>query len=245
MNNPFSLKDKTILVTGASSNIGKRIAFRCDEMGANVLLTGRNVERLDEATKETTRGKSFFCDLADADSIIKLVDEMPLLDGVVLCAAVFDTTPVNHISRKSVMDLFNTNTFSNFDLIQKLLSKKKISKGASIIFISSVASSRPYLGNSLYSASKGAINSFSKVLALELGRKKIRVNCIHPGIVVRDTGIREGTLSIEQQKREMEKFPLGTGCVDDIAYATVYMLSDVSKWITGTDMVVDGGQSLI
>jgi NAD(P)-dependent dehydrogenase (short-subunit alcohol dehydrogenase family) len=126
-----------------------------------------------------------------------------------------------------------------------MLRMKKISKGGSIVFISSVASIRPYKGNSLYSATKGAINSFSKVLATELGAKKIRVNCIHPGIVCRDEGVREGALTVEQQREEMAKFPLGMGETDDIAYAVVYLLSNVSKWITGIDLIVDGGQSLI
>lgn len=244
-NNPFSLEGKTILVTGASSNIGKRIALRCSEIGANVIFVGRNKERLQEAVSNTTAGKAVLCDLANADEIKILVDELPILDGIVLCAAQFDTTPVKHISRDSVKNIFNTNTFCNFDIVQKLLRQKKIAKGASIVFISSVASTRPYKGNSLYSATKGAINSFSKVLALELGSQKIRVNCIHPGIVKCDEGVREGTLTVEQQRAEMAKFPLGMGGTDDIAYASIYMLSDVAKWITGTDLVVDGGQSLI
>ena len=245
ISNPFSLEGKTILVTGASSNIGKRIAIRCCEMGANVFFVGRNQDRLQEAVNATTTGKAIQCDLADADSIKTVVSELPSLDGVVLSAARFDTTPVKFIKRESMMDIFNTNTFGNFDFVQKLVRQKKITKGGSVVFISSVASTRPYKGNSLYSATKGAINSFSKVLALELGSQKIRVNCIHPGIVARDTGIREGTLSAEQQRQEMEKFPLGMGNVDDIAYATVYLLSDVARWVTGTDMIVDGGQSLI
>lgn len=247
MNNPFSLQGKTILVTGASSNIGRKIAIRCSEMEAQVIVVARDEERLKETIKEMSGEGHFYIsvDLSDADSIANLIEELPVLDGVVLCAARFDTTPVKNIKRDSIKAMFETNTFANFDIIQKLLKKKKISKGGSIVFISSVASMRPYKGNSLYSATKGAINSFSKVLATELGAQRIRVNCVHPGIVKRDGGIREGTLTAEQQKNEMEKFPLGMGETDDIAYASIYLLSDVSKWVTGIDLIVDGGQSLI
>ena len=247
MNNPFSLEGKTILVTGSSSNIGRKIAIRCSEMGAKVIVAARDEERMRGTVADMAgAGHRYFqVDLSDAESIATLAEALPVLDGVVLCAARFDSTPVKNIKRELVQDMFNTNTFANFDLIQKLLKKKKIAKGGSIVFISSVASMRPYKANSLYSATKGAINSFSKVLATELGSQKIRVNCLHPGIVRREEGIREGALTAEQQRQEMERFPLGMGETDDIAYASVYLLSDVAKWVTGIDLIVDGGQSLI
>ena len=247
MNNPFSLEGKTILVTGSSSNIGRKIAIRCSEMGAIVIVAARDEERMKTTVADMSgEGHSYHqVDLSDAGSIAAMVEALPVLDGVVLCAARFDSTPVKNIKRDLVQSMFETNTFANFDLVQKLLKMKKIEKGGSIVFISSVASMRPYKGNSLYSATKGAINSFSKVLAAELGSRQIRVNCIHPGIVRREEGIREGTLTAEQQKAEMERFPLGMGEPDDIAYASVYLLSNVAKWVTGIDLVVDGGQSLI
>ena len=247
MNNPFSLEGKTILVTGASSNIGRKIAIRCSEMGAKIIVAARDEERMKVTVAQMAGDghKYIQVDLSDSASIAALTESLTTLDGVVMCAARFDSTPVKNIKRETVQAMFETNTYANFELVQKLLKQKKIEKGGSIVFISSVASMRPYKGNSLYSATKGAINSFSKVLATELGAKKIRVNCIQPGIVRRDGGIREGTLTAEQQKNEMEKFPLGMGETDDIAYASVYLLSDVAKWITGIDLIVDGGQSLI
>ena len=245
--NPFSLEDKTILITGASSNIGKKIAVRSAQMGAKVIIAARDEGRMQATILEMCGdGHEYICvDLSNPDSITYLADRLPILDGIVLCAARFDTTPVKHVNRETLKAMFETNTFANIDLVQKLLKKKKIAKGGSIVFISSVASMRPYKGNSIYSATKGAINSFSKVLATELGNKGIRANCILPGIVKRETGIREGTLSVEQQKKEMEKFPLGMGEADDVAFATVYLLSHAAKWITGIDLIVDGGQSLI
>lgn len=247
MNNPFSLFGKNILVTGASSNIGRQIAIRGSEMGGNMTIVGRNEERLQETFDSllSSDNRQIVFDLQDSERISQFVDGLPVVDGVVLCAAIFDTTVVRHIREDKMHLMFNTNIFSNILLVQQLLKKKKIRPSGSVVFISSVASYRPYKGNALYSATKGAVNSFSKVTALELSAQKIRVNCLHPGIVKRFTGLREGAISVEEQKNEESRIPLGFGTPDDIAYAAVYLLSDASRWVTGTDMIVDGGQSIV
>lgn len=247
MNNPFSLQGKTILVTGASSNIGRQIAIKCSEMGARIILSARSEERLNE-TLERMAGEDHQlapCDLSTAESIPMLVDMMPELDGVIMCAAIFRTTPIRNNRRKYTEEMFNTNTFSNIDLVQLLLKNKKIKDGGSILFISSVAAYRPYAGNALYSATKGAINSFCQVLAIEQGSRKIRSNCISPGIIRRVENVKEWAVTKEELAKEESRFPLGFGQTEDIAYAAVYMMSDASKWVTGTNMIVDGGQSLI
>lgn len=247
MINPFSLEGKTILVTGASSNIGRQIAVKCSEMGAKVILSARNEERLKETLdKMTGEGHLMLpCDLSDVDAIPSLVDQVSELDGVVMCAAIFRTTPIRNNRRKYTEEMFNTNTFANIDLVQLLLKKKKINDGGSILFISSVAAYRPYAGNALYSATKGAINSFCQVLAIELSARKIRANCVSPGIIQTDMEVKDWAVTQEELDKEEARFPLGFGHTEDIAYAAVYMMSDASKWVTGTNMIVDGGQSII
>lgn len=247
MINPFSLDGKTILVTGASSNIGRQIAVKCSEMGAKVIATARNEERLKESlAKMYGDGHQLIsCDLSETEHIPTLVEQLPELDGVVMCAAIFRTTPIRNNRRKYTEEIFNTNTFANIDLVQLLLKNKKIKDGGSILFISSVAAYRPYAGNALYSATKGAINSFCQVLAIEQGNRKIRANCVSPGIIKSDMEAKDWAVTKEELEKEEARFPLGFGHTEDIAYATVYMMSDASKWVTGTNMIVDGGQSII
>ena len=247
MNNPFSLEGKTILVTGASSNIGRQIAIKCSEMGAKVIASARNEERLKETVAAMTgEGHQIIpCDLSDVEQIAALVDQIPEIDGVVMCAAIFRTTPVRNNRRKYTEEMFRVNTFSYIDLVQSLLKKRKIKDRGSILFISSVAAYRPYVGNALYSSTKGAINSFCQVLAIEQSNRKIRANCISPGIVQSDMQYKEWAVTPEDLAKEEARFPLGFGHTSDIAYAAVYMMSDASKWVTGTNMIVDGGQSII
>ena len=247
MTNPFSLEGKTIFVTGASSNIGRQIAVKCSEMGAKVIATARNEERLKETLGKMT-GESHQIvqsDLSEAEQIPTLVEQLPQLDGIVMCAAVFRTTPIRNNRRKYTEDMFKTNTFANIDLVQLLLKNRKIKDGGSILFISSVAAYRPYAGNALYSATKGAINSFCQVLAIEQGNRKIRANCVSPGIIQSDMEVKDWAVTQEELDKEEARFPLGFGHTEDIAYAAVYMMSDASKWVTGTNMIVDGGQSII
>jgi NAD(P)-dependent dehydrogenase (short-subunit alcohol dehydrogenase family) len=247
MNNPFSLEGKTLLVTGASSNIGRQIAIKCSEMGAKVIVTARNEERLkDTVASMAGEGHQIIVnDLSEAEQIAVLVEQLPELNGIIMSAAIFRTTPIRNNRRKYTEEIFNTNTFANIDLVQLLLKNRKIKDGGSILFISSVAAYRPYAGNALYSATKGAINSFCQVLAIEQGSKKIRANCISPGIIKRDVKVKEWAVTQEELNKEEARFPLGFGRTEDVAYAAVYMMSDASKWVTGTNMIVDGGQSII
>ena len=246
MNNPFSLKGKTILVTGASSGIGRSIAIECSKMEASVLITARNEERLKETLHDCSPGnhKFFSAELRNDEQIELLVSSLPVLDGIILNAGIVRTLPVSFINRESVDEIFNVNLNSSILLIQKLLKQKKIQKGGSICFISSVASNYVNIGNSLYSATKGAVNSFTKALALELAPRNIRVNAILPGFI--ETGILEkSSIADDQIEEHKKKYPLGRyGTPNDVAHLTIYLMSDTSSWMTGSLLTLDGGYSI-
>ena len=245
MDGIFSLQNKKILITGASSGIGKCIAIECSKYGANLIITGRDQKKLYKTFSELSGiGHTYLAaDLTNADSFENLCNNIPIIDGIVMCAGIPCSTPIKHNSKTFLIKLFETNTFINFELSKHLISCAKIRKNGSVVFISSVAAERPYKGNSIYSASKAAINSFSKIMALELSYKEIRVNCISPGIIPtkeNDSAFSDNDLSIQETKT-----PLGFGEPSSIANGCIYLLSDASKWVTGTNLVIDGGQSLI
>ena len=185
MYNPFDLTNKTILVTGASSGIGKGIAEDLSKMGCNVLITARNKERLNKTLSlmEGDNNLIIEADLSNTDDINSLVDNLPIIDGIVLCAGIIKTMPVKNITDSAVDEIFDVNIISNIKLVSRLLKKKKLSHGASVVFISSVSTFNVKVGNSLYSGTKGAMNSFAKAMALETSKQRIRVNCIQPGFV--------------------------------------------------------------
>jgi len=247
MNNPFSLDGKTILITGASSGIGKATAIECSKMGAKVIITARNEERLKETYNllEGDGHSMILCDLADSSSIEQLVEQTPEIQGLVNNAGFTQILPVNFIKEESLERIIRVNTVAPIILMQKLLKKKKLKSGSSIVFTSSLAGvgfSTP--GNSMYTASKGAISAFIKNAALELAAKQIRVNAVCPGMV--NTGImNEGAVAEEELVEDAKKYPLGRyGEPCEIAWQIINLLSDASKWITGTNLIIDGGYSI-
>ena len=224
--NPFTLQEKRILVTGASSGIGRSIAQECAAAGATVVLNGRDEQRLNEtlSSLEGSGHCAIAADLTHFDTVKQHLATLEPLDGLVLCAGVGQTAPVQ--------------------LLQMLVKGKKINRKASVVFISSIARQKPYVGNGVYSASKAALNGFSKVAALELAGREIRVNCIEPGLIM--TSIVKESVFDEEQLAEFKKtMPLGFGAPRHIALGCVYLLSDASCWTTGTSLVIDGGQTLI
>lgn len=242
MINPFSLEGHTILVTGASSGIGRGIAVACAEMGANVVLTARNSERLQE-TLSLMQGEGHIiisADLTDDSQRRQLVDSLPILEGLVHCAGVGSRVPCKNIEQADIDHVLQPNFIAPVLLQTELLTAKKIKKEASIVFIASRAADLPSVGNAVYSASKGAIISYSKCLALELAPRKIRVNCICPTMVWTDLALTGATR--EQLQEAEQKYPLKRyGKPEDIAYLAVYMLSDVSTWMTGSCVDITGG----
>lgn len=246
MENLFTLVDKTIFVTGATSGIGRTIAIACAKAGSRVVLNGRNEERLQETfdTIGDQKNIKMAADVTDIEKLPELTKELPLLDGVVLCAGVGQTTPIQNVKYEKTESVFKTNTLANIQLLQLLIKDKKINKGGSVVIISSIASHKPYFGNAVYSASKGALNSYAKVAAMELAGRGIRVNCIEPGLIVTDIVTSAGF--DETQLAEFEKtMPLGFGKPEDIANGCVYLLSDAARWVTGSNLIIDGGQTLL
>lgn len=246
MNNPFTLEGKIVLATGASSGIGRGICLDCAKMGATVHLMARNEERLNE-TRSQMEGNAHaihLTDLCNTNDINTLVDELPVLDGIVLCAGIIKTMPVKNITEEAMIEIFNANIIGDIKLVSRLLKKKKLSRGASVVFISSVSTFNVKVGNSLYSATKGAVNSFAKAMALEVSKQKMRVNCIQPGFVpsgILNSGVIEEDAFL---KFYAERHPLGFGTPTDIANACIYLLSDASRWVTGSIFTIDGGYTL-
>lgn len=246
MYNPFSLEGKTILVTGASSGIGRTTAIECSKLGAHVVITGRNAERLQETFNllEGSGHMQILADLTDTESLEHLVNEMPQLDGLVNNAGIGYNKPVTFIKSSDLDAMFGTNTYAPVMLTKLAMKKKKINKGGSIVFTSSIAALVENMGNAVYSMSKAAIMSFAKTCALEFADKGIRVNSVHPGMVETKL-IHGGAVSEEDMQKDMQTYPLKRyGRPAEIAWSIIYLLSDASAWVTGTQSVIDGGVHL-
>lgn len=241
--NPFSLEGKTILVTGASSGIGRGIAVTCSKMGATVVLTGRNQMKLGVSLALLEKGdhKMIAADLINAESMSRMVSELPVLDGVVHCAGIGQRVLCKMATKHDVDSVMDINYKAPVLLQTELLKQKKINKGASVVFVASIATWSPSVGNAFYSASKGAIVSYANCLALELAPRKIRVNCISPAMVWTNLILQDG-VEEEQLKEDESKYPLKRyGQPEDIANLAVYLLSDASTWMTGSNVKISGG----
>lgn len=244
--NPFSLAGKTILITGASSGIGATTAIECSRMGANVIVTGRNEQRLSETFHQLTvsypsQHHTMFCaDLTNEEDLAHLVDNIDSIDGLVNNAGVNRIKPVAFIKNEDLDYIFRSNTFSSVNLTRILLKKKKLRKNGSVVFTSSVSAFFNAPGRALYASSKAAITSFMRSFAVELADKNIRANAVHPGMV--ETRMNKDTLSEEEKQKDIASYPLKRyGKPEEIAWAIIYLLSDASAWTTGTSLTVDGG----
>lgn len=245
--NPFSLEGKTILVTGASSGIGRAAAVHCSRMGAKIVLTGRNSQRLQETmTMLDGDGHLFFvADLTSEMEIDSMAGRMPALDGVVHCAGVGQRKPCKSITQEDISAVMSINFNAAVLLQSSLLTRKIINKSASIVFLSSRTADIPTVANSIYSASKAAIKSYARCLADELAPRGIRVNCICPAMVWTDfivsAGVTEDELMLEEKKYPLKRY----GRPEDIANLIIYLLSDASSWMTGSSLDITGGAIII
>jgi len=250
MNNPFSLEEKTILVTGASSGIGKATAVECSKMGANVIITGRNEERLSETFEELQGDKNqkFVCDLTSQENMEELVKQVPNLDGIVHCAGIGDNhSPFQFVSEEKLKTVFDINFFAPALLSKTLVKTKKVQNGASIVFISSIMGNNLLrVASSVYAASKSAVAAIAKGMALDLAPKKIRVNSVLPGRIETPMITLESELTDEQRDIDIKTYPLKRyGKPEEVAYAAIYLLSDASCWVTGSNLTIDGGLTLL
>ncbi len=242
--NPFSLKNKTVLITGASSGIGRETAIVCSKMGATVIVTGRNIARLNQTLElmEGASNLSIAADLSITTDIDKLASECPLLDGIVHCAGVGDRTPLKMVRDKDIERVMSTNFNAPVLLQRVLLKKKKVKDEASIVFIASRAPFAPTQGNGLYSASKGALIAYAKVLGLELSNQLIRVNCICPAMVWTELVQRDAEITGVDYHEKEKSYPLKRyGQPNDVANLVVYLLSDASSWMSGSLIDITGG----
>ena len=239
--------NQTILITGASSGIGRQTAIDLSNLGAKLILVGRDLLKLKETQNLCSLQSPIIIvgrDVTDESFPEEIVNILTSpLNGIVLNAGAVKVAPVAFLKRQDVDSLFNVNVKSNILLMQSLLRKKKIQKEASVVFISSISTIKATVGNALYNATKGALSSFAQSLALELAPKGIRVNTLLPGYI--DTNILGRVRSEEEVEKHLSNYPLGRfGQPKDISNLICFLLSDGSKWITGSQIKIDGGFSI-
>jgi len=246
--NPFTIENKTILVTGATSGIGRATAITCAKMCAKVIAIGRNHERLESLMHEL-EGTGHLClkvDLTNDEQVKLFLESIPIIDGVACCAGVADMNPFAFISQEEIESVFRINCIAPIMLINQLLKVKKLGNGSSIVFVSSVDGSKiVHAGNTIYSGSKSALVGMARNMAIDLAGKKIRVNCVLPGTT--DTPmIHIGSATDESLAEVAKQFPLKRFAKpEEIANAIIYLLGDASSFVTGTELVVDGGYSIV
>lgn len=249
MINPFNIEGKTILVTGATSGIGRATAMTCAELGACVIAVGRNQERLNELKNEClmSDGHLFIQrDLTDEEQVKALIEQCPVVDGVACCAGVANMNPFMFVTADEVERVFKVNCIAPVMLVNRLLKAKKLGKGSSVVFVSSVDGPKiVHAGNSVYSGSKSALLGLARNMAIDLAGKKIRVNCVLPGTT--DTPmIHTGSATDESLAETAKSLPMKRFAQpEEIANAIIFLLSNAASYITGTEITVDGGFSII
>lgn len=246
----FALRGKTVIISGASSGIGRQCAIECSRKEAQVILLGRNQDRLKETAELMENSeihKKICLDLTDfnttSETISAVIKETGRIHGLINSAGISGTFPAKYVTPEKMDEYFRVNVYAAFNLTRTVIRQEFFSmEGGSIIFISSVMGSVGESGKSLYSFTKGALSGGTKSLAVELAPRKIRVNCISPGVV--DTPMSQSAVYSKDQEsltRIKALHPLGTGDPEDVANACIFLLSDASKWITGINLFVDGG----
>lgn len=246
--NPFSLENKTILVSGATSGIGFEVCKQIFKAGGNFIGLGRKTDALDAFIKENniTNSSAIVLDVANSEDIINVIDGIEKVDGFVHSAGIVENNPIQFFNEELYSKIRTVNLDSTLVIISQLLRKKKLNKPASIVLVSSISGLYGMKGNGIYGITKAALGIMAKTYANELANKKIRVNTVAPGMVNTQITLDASSfLSEEVIEADKKKYPLGYGEPEDVALPIVFLLSDASKWITGQDLVLDGGRTAI
>lgn len=241
MNNLFDFTGKKILITGASSGIGREIAIYLSSLGAQCVITGRNQEELESTKRQlkNEKGTAIIANLTDEVQLEKLfreaVKDGKKLDGLIYSSGVIPTIPLRTLTKEKIVSVFDINIIS-FILAVRFFAKSTFSNSGSIIGISSIASVQPEKCQALYAATKGAMNSAVQSLAIELAEKNITINCVLPGV----TGIKN--TQDEELNKLSQKQLFGPVNSTEIAAMCAYLLSDSAKYITGRQFYCDNGR---
>ncbi len=239
----FSVEGKTVFITGASSGIGACCAEVFARGGANVFISGRDKERLAEvAQKCGANARIFECELNDSAQVSALAENLPMFDGAVFCAGTDFRAPLRFASDAELENVMQTNLVSTMRLVRGLIKRRKVNKGGSLVFMSSVAGAFADAGHCLYGVSKAAVAALARELAVELAPRGIRANSLSPAMV--KTPMTAAFFAdARAAEADSKKYLLGGGDVKSVANAAQFLLSDASAWITGVNLPVDGGYS--
>ena len=252
MFNPFSLEDKNILITGASSGIGRQCAIDCSKMGAQVALVARNEDRLKE-TLSMMEGEGhllFPFDLTNFAGIANLVNDIVTkigkINGVLHCAGISAVEPLQVLTSEKIQTFFDVNVTSAMMLTKEVCRKKNIAdNGGCVVLLASIMGVNGESGKSLYSMTKGALIAGVRSLACEYAPKAIRINCVSPGAIETPINAQQPYMSNPELRKQLEnKHLLGLGQTTDISNACIYLLSDASRWVTGQNLIIDGGYTI-
>lgn len=240
-----SFAGRKIVVAGASSGLGRAATLALGAAGAELILLGRNEERLSSIAEQAGGQRWRSVDLADgdaADEAIRAIASDKPLDGLFYSAGTSLVAPMRLTKTAQIADLFGAAVFGALGAARAISRKGVMRDGGAVVFMSSVSARRGRRGMVTYSSAKAATSGLVKALAIELADRGIRVNAITAGAIETEMH-QDFTSSVSEDMVDNYRnlHPLGFGRAEDIANAVMFLLGDASRWITGIDLPVDGG----